>query len=199
MVFDVNASFHLSVSAIGSNRLQRPAWIWSHSVQTLSVSAIGSNRLQRSQSRAKPWRNECFQYPQSDRIVCNRQLTPPLRKPMDFQYPQSDRIVCNSKFWVRRKSRRWPFSIRNRIESSATMLEIARLGQTVPFSIRNRIESSATPAARLSGSDDPAFQYPQSDRIVCNYKVYSNSSPSLTAFSIRNRIESSATGRTAVL
>jgi hypothetical protein len=75
------------------------------------------------------------------------------------------------------------------------MLEIARLGQTVPFSIRNRIESSATPAARLSGSDDPAFQYPQSDRIVCNFCSFVALFHHSSTFSIRNRIESSATPR----
>ena len=47
---------------------------------------------------------QIFQYPQSDRIVCNRGAGNAAGSGAgDFQYPQSDRIVCN--FWMLRVQR----------------------------------------------------------------------------------------------
>jgi hypothetical protein len=86
----------------------------------LSVSAIGSNRLQQKQFFAHHTQTNFFQYPQSDRIVCNLPVEYEVtalfklsvsaigsnrlqlvalrcfsRVTACFQYPQSDRIVCN--------------------------------------------------------------------------------------------------------
>ena len=86
----------------------------------------------------------------------------------DFQYPQSDRIVCN----VRRASpvtRSVALSV-SAIGSNRLQLPLraCRVRTIPPFSIRNRIESSATSAADLVRVLQHVFQYPQSDRIVCN-------------------------------
>ena len=67
-----------------------------------------------------------------------------------FQYPQSDRIVCNMRRGV--------------------LLQF----QCLSFSIRNRIESSATNILRDSTTYTLFFQYPQSDRIVCNAIAFAN-------------------------
>ena len=61
-----------------------------------------------------------FQYPQSDRIFCNNSRVSSVAATPGFQYPQSDRIVCNQGFCVVRGPDLLSFSIRNRIESSAT-------------------------------------------------------------------------------
>jgi len=61
-----------------------------------------------------------------------------------FQYPQPDRIVCNLV--------------------SVQLL----LVHSFSFSIRNRIELSATFKNRDHQLNNRNFQYPQPDRIVCN-------------------------------
>ena len=61
------------------------------------------------------------------------------------------------------------------------------------FSIPNRIEPSATRRDRVHAGERGSFQYPQSDRALCNQvdtKVYVRQVPT---FSIPNRIEPSAT------
>jgi len=63
---------------------------------------------------------------------------------MNFQYPQPDRIVCNTC-------------------ADQSLVAILRT-----FSIRNRIELSATPLDAVGCVWSAGFQYPQPDRIVCN-------------------------------
>ena len=69
---------------------------------------------------------------------------PSVMSPDSSNPPQSDRIVCNKATVINAESAFTSFSIRNRIESSATS------GVKVPIYVA------------------PLFQYPQSDRIVCN-------------------------------
>ena len=113
---------HLSVSATGSNCLQPIVLKMFLKVVLLSVSATGSNCLQLMCS--------IFAHPSS----------------LTFQYPQPDRIVCNYRHRIYYIALRCTFSIRNRIELSAT---------------RDCIGTTA----RLY-----IFQYPQPDRIVCNLR-----------------------------
>ena len=166
-------------------------------IARLSVSPIGSSPLQPNR------------HPLS--IQCQRLV---------FQYPQSDRALCNqvgTKVYVRQVP---TFSIPNRIEPSATTaqsspqrtggaLSVSPIGSSPlqphrgcgcacrrdTFSIPNRIEPSATVITGAGcGFDCLAFSIP--NRIE----------PSATdgipwaktreaAFSIPNRIEPSATGR----
>ena len=63
------------------------------------------------------------------------------------------------------------------------------------FSIPNRIEPSATRYAALLFLDLKRFQYPQSDRALCNLSGSLRGMVSRDAFSIPNRIEPSATSR----
>ena len=136
----------LSVSAIGSSSLQQHERLVCAGADCLSVSAIGSSSLQLETGMVSlDYVN--FQYPQSDRVVCNAHILPgiasnvylsvsaigssSLQQPYstgldwpvkNFQYPQSDRVVCNSTRFVH---------------------------------------------PTLSHS----FQYPQSDRVVCNIRL----------------------------
>jgi len=62
----------------------------------LSVSPVGSSCLQ-LEPALEPARLEpaIFQYPRSDRVVCNQPLVRRCRNTRCFQYPRSDRVVCN--------------------------------------------------------------------------------------------------------
>ena len=62
------------------------------------------------------------------------------------------------------------FSILVRIVSSATCLQLHQSEQEIPpFSILVRIVSSATKARVLFWCRLNVFQYPRSDRFLCNY------------------------------
>ena len=90
------------------------------------------------------------------------------------------------------------FSIPNRIEPSATETDDPRVGaHPSAFSIPNRIEPSATLRLRRRGRTSILFQYPQSDRALCNLRAVFTTASDCTSFSIPNRIEPSATGGTA--
>ena len=66
-------------------------------------------------------------------------------------------------------SLRRSFSIPNRIEPSATLDYALLVGRLyMSFSIPNRIEPSATLQVGLPHRGSMAFQYPQSDRALCN-------------------------------
>ena len=88
---------------------------------------------------------EHFQYPQSDRIVCNRCALSPARcQKSTFQYPQSDRIVCNLGDRVNKRPH--------------PVLSVSAIGS-------NCLQlTSSSPTC----GGPTCFQYPQSDRIVCN-------------------------------
>ena len=86
----------LSVSGIGSSSLQRVPASATRSRCPLSVSAIGSSSLQPGQVGGLDLRGSSFQYPQSDRVVCNDlEVGLVSLDYVNFQYPQSDRVVCN--------------------------------------------------------------------------------------------------------
>ena len=155
------------------------------------------NRIEPSATRVgqpTSMRDDAFQYPQSDRALCNwtRHFTPvaglvlsvspigssPLQLPgasandvlrVIFQYPQSDRALCNFLSTHQSFVLIKPFSIPNRIEPSATV-QAARRCSAFPsaFSIPNRIEPSATVSPWKYRSITGTFQYPQSDRALCN-------------------------------
>ena len=186
-----------------------------------------------------------FQYPQSDRALCNVDTAGAGGAAHDFQYPQSDRALCNW-FQFARCGRgadglsvspigssplqlhcipdetrcALPLSV-SPIGSSPLQLILARMARmrSVAFSIPNRIEPSATtvltPASynlkSLSVSpigSSPlqppsrgwptilarsSFQYPQSDRALCNRFARRCVMYYVEPFSIPNRIEPSAT------
>ena len=135
-----------------------------------------------------------FQYPQSDRALCNAgregvflavfslSVSPigssPLqptyrrhqrRRRKRFQYPQSDRALCNRAHRESRRRRPTRLSV-SPIGSSP--LQLVHIQVYPPdlgtFSIPNRIEPSATRPPHLSAGGERDFQYPQSDRALCN-------------------------------
>ena len=114
-------------------------------VPTLSVSPIGSSPLQLDTFFHVTSHSHGFQYPQSDRALCNRfgqdgdeqepvafsipnRIEPSAtlwieaggKKDEDFQYPQSDRALCNLRLECCNQYLGIAFSIPNRIEPSAT-------------------------------------------------------------------------------
>ena len=134
-----------------------------------------------------------FQYPQSDRALCN--LTPRSVAIVcfDFQYPQSDRALCNSQKSVG--------------DIGVNALSVSPIGSSPlqpcatplltsvspAFSIPNRIEPSATIRSDTAINIARFFQYPQSDRALCNSPSGWTALASRQTFSIPNRIEPSAT------
>jgi len=112
-----------------------------------------------------------------------------------FQYPRSDRVVCNPLALAPISSSVRAFSIPGRIELSATRpLRGRSPSYPIPFSIPGRIELSATSAGLIAARLVFVFQYPRSDRVVCNGHVGSDGSTPAGPFSIPGRIELSATG-----
>ena len=118
------------------------------------------------------------------------------RLPNHFQYPQSDRALCNSppSSGCCGKTRlsvspigssplqrpicrptsgtNTTFSIPNRIEPSATSIRDIPTTWPTTFSIPNRIEPSATLPLPSPPTVLLHFQYPQSDRALCNFSLY---------------------------
>ena len=133
-------------------------------LRLLSVSAIGSSSLQLHRDHLRIRLDHRFQYPQSDRVVCNRDSVSSPCSMSIFQYPQSDRVVCNYYLKIIRagyvtfqypQSDRvvcnidtvrppnpLPFLSVSAIGSSSLQLYLAANGTliTLSFSIRNRIE-----------------------------------------------------------
>ena len=67
------------------------------------------------------------------------------------------------------------------------------MGPAGAFSIPNRIEPSATICIGIFPVGCVNFQYPQSDRALCNFGSGRRRPPMIASFSIPNRIEPSAT------
>ena len=86
-----------------------------------------------------------------------------------FQYPQSDRALCNLLRDNTEVEFYDAFSIPNRIEPSATVVTGGRSGGKTRLSV-SPIGSS--PLQLFSGVkaavEALTFQYPQSDRALCN-------------------------------
>ena len=158
----------LSVSPIGSNPLQLGlAGDGGGAVSRLSVSPIGSNPLQHRQSpRPTPGGVGSFSIPNRIEPSATNFSTAARSRGILFQYPQSDRTLCNS-LAARLTMRSHSFSIPNRIEPSATTatkaiipvhfgLSVSPIGSNplqpgippgfncllVPFSIPNRGKDS---------------------------------------------------------
>ena len=111
-----------------------------------------------------------FQYPQSDRALCNRSSALSTLPPwITFSIP--NRIEPSATRSSLRIARTLiPFSIPNRIEPSATAPDAKRgVTDLWSFSIPNRIEPSATLVPNWARRRDVNFQYPQSDRALCNW------------------------------
>ena len=85
-----------------------------------------------------------------------------------FQYPHSDRKLCNSREAASCSLHKLTFSIPIRIVSSATYILTSQLSTWHTFSIPIRIVSSATKLFMLFEQSKCAFQYPHSDRKLCN-------------------------------
>jgi len=76
-----------------------------------------------------------------------------------------------------------PFSIPGRIELSATPSAVRRIWLIATFSIPGRIELSATIFGGSVGNRVLGFQYPRSDRVVCN-NVCARSGPAIGRLSV---------------
>ena len=189
--------------------------------RSLSVSPIGSSPLQPAHRRGRWHDGSGFQYPQSDRALCNRLGRCPARpsrrlsvSPIGsspLQLPQvvystaplflSVSPIGSSPLQPTASHQRgvpydFPLSV-SPIGSSPLQLAHRRGGLSgwySTFSIPNRIEPSATETIRLDLAGlVQIFQYPQSDRALCNgTREHWIISPD-TSFSIPNRIEPSAT------
>ena len=165
----------------------------SHLPPSLSVSPIGSSPLQPAHTGPTTRGAGCFQYPQSDRALCNLWEFAGWPVHLLFQYPQSDRALCNSVYTA--PTGRTPGLSVSPIGSSPLQPLTGQLefNERGSFSIPNRIEPSATrpqiePIPALS-----VFQYPQSDRALCNRAAEVGMANLPGSFSIPNRIEPSAT------
>ena len=185
----------LSVSPIGSSPLQRGIQLSNILVRSrLSVSPIGSSPLQPVEPTSQGPYIEPFQYPQSDRALCNLIVTvgggvgvgafsiPNRIEPSatnfgrlrrryanSFQYPQSDRALCNGgRLGSSPALRR--LSVSPIGSSPLQLVEMVpeSTSEYVSFSIPNRIEPSATLSQPQDGAGRTIFQYPQSDRALCN-------------------------------
>ena len=85
------------------------------------------------------------------------------------------------------------FSIRDRIDFSATMVTTPGLSSWMSFSIRDRIDFSATVRWFEPFNEPNLFQYPRSDRLLCYHQVQFKIVRGVGSFSIRDRIDFSAT------
>ena len=182
----------LSVSAFGSNHLQLIVEVKkAESEETFSI-RIRIESSATSASCEKPKAFTSFQYPHSDRIICNPIVWLLVRiisilsvsafgsnhlqryKPTQAQQLLSLSVSAfgsnhlQQGFNACSTPRQSPFSIRIRIESSATSEPPQRHSRQHSFSIRIRIESSATRKPHRQSAQDERFQYPHSDRIICN-------------------------------
>mgnify|MGYP000055861539 CR=1 FL=1 len=166
---------YLSVSPIGSSPLQlervgeRGAWparctfsipnriepsatrLPGHPVAEgprLSVSPIGSSPLQPTLPRRYlPYTSLRFQYPQSDRALCNLRFSPTLCMIASETFSIPNRIEPSATETAMRTGMNTfrAFSIPNRIEPSATdSCNNFTASADLTFSIPNRIEPSAT-------------------------------------------------------
>jgi len=188
----------LSVSPVGSSCLQQPgSRLLTGATRQLSVSPVGSSCLQPGRYTVEPPPLPYFQYPRSDRVVCNPGEVLPEADQGPFQYPRSDRVVCNSYQTPPARRGRRTFSIPGRIELSATPSRRWNPPLTSrSFSIPGRIELSATrPGTTLALPLVLDFQYPRSDRVVCNPEFTVVVRSPAHSFSIPGRIELSATSR----
>ena len=182
----------LSVSPIGSSPLQLTAARLSARSSPLSVSPIGSSPLQPIKEAETHLLCLTFSIPNriepsatlktDDIILIDQSFSIPNRiEPsatnLDwfaaeikqlFQYPQSDRALCN--LYRHSVCKRPMFLSVSPIGSSPLQpSESASVSQRrYPFSIPNRIEPSATDGKWLQCLDPDCFQYPQSDRALCN-------------------------------
>ena len=160
----------------------------------LSVSPIGSSPLQPAQGWGCAASGGTFSIPnriEPSATVC---VYGGCESSDHFQYPQSDRALCNHELITQAEKALAAFSIPNRIEPSATGpgrhqchteidLSVSPIGSSplqpfpilvhravpVAFSIPNRIEPSATLGGGYVCRNGSNFQYPQSDRALCNY------------------------------
>ena len=88
---------------------------------------------------------------------------------LDFQYPQSDRALCNLPLTLTKLALAPKLSVSPIGSSPLQQHRSVRGGAHArSFSIPNRIEPSATEEPRGGVSSLPLFQYPQSDRALCN-------------------------------
>jgi len=160
----------LSVSPVGSSCLQLSRRLpWLTRSAGLSVSPVGSSCLQLNISSGLGIQNKLSVSPVGSSCLqpCNGWGMAPLSS--FFQYPRSDRVVCNDEVGGPGSTCTFTFSIPGRIELSATQsgrvqpfyvvqLSVSPVGSSclqrqkevlwraglLPFSIPGRIELSAT-------------------------------------------------------
>ena len=160
----------------------------------LSVSPIGSSPLQQCEIEYEHGPEPVFQYPQSDRALCNQGDSAFPRAPVRLSVSPIGSSPLQPGKQAEKQVLPAPFSIPNRIEPSATWGRgrcwTLRSGFQYPQSDR----ALCNLPARLKPQTPPLFQYPQSDRALCNPSRPPPGNSQYQAFSIPNRIEPSATG-----
>jgi len=208
----------------------------------LSVSPVGSSCLQLNEEFAQEREKRTFSIPGRIELSATSKPATSTTLSVPFQYPRSDRVVCNLKagssmpkparlsvspvgssclqLHVRQeRAEEERLSVSpvgssclqpgpRPIRSSRNGLSVSPVGSSclqphnrapdppelVAFSIPGRIELSATPPHQLPHTPIPAtFQYPRSDRVVCNRETLSSAGGQARTFSIPGRIELSAT------
>src|SRR5512135_2935345 len=101
-------------------------------------------------------------------MVCNVHRTVEQASLNHFQYPLSDRMVCN------RNLHAFDYVCEDlsvsALGSNGLQLQypLSHLPHYRTFSIRSRIEWSATSCRSVRTEQPTIFQYPLSDRMVCN-------------------------------
>ena len=209
----------LSVSSLGSNPLQRG--VGSGAMRPARSFSILS-RIEPSATLSCTFISLLFDFLSVSSLGSNPlQLTLMMQiitGDWDFQYPLSDRTLCNRAECEFEHSPRNAFSILSRIEPSATcrhknvtleniILSVSSLGSNslqlrqplvdasdhLSFSILERIELSATQPVPQRHHRCRLFQYPRTDRTLCNRHRQARGANRESAFSILERIELSAT------
>ena len=207
----------LSVSAFGSNHLQHRSRVRLRvGRMTFSIRIRIESSATDSRTRAATPSATAFSIRIRIESSATRGGSQQRRTMSAFQYPHSDRIICNScvtgtftpsirlsvsAFGSNHLQPIYAEEFGHGTELSVSAFGSNHLQRTFiapfapsgsAFSIRIRIESSATNTAIEIIKNYLAFQYPHSDRIICNISPSLRLSPS-ASFSIRIRIESSAT------
>ena len=147
-----NQDAALSVSSNGSWCVQHqaPAGM-AMPIPVLSVSSNGSWCVQPESPGLPLSKTPPFQYPRTDRGVCNAHLALRERERESFQYPRTDRGVCNKKELQLEVRKLATFSILERIVVCATSYSYSlMIPSSTSFSILERIVVCATTLFGLS-------------------------------------------------
>ena len=159
----------LSVSPIGSSPLQRVAAMSSKDEEQLSVSPIGSSPLQRRLVPGSAPTSSAFSIPNRIEPSATRWRPKPIALVILFQYPQSDRALCNRQEVVLCVVLCVELSV-SPIGSSPLQQVICSVyvAPVDHFQYPQSDRALCNPVIAPDCPDPHSFQYPQSDRALCN-------------------------------